>query len=59
VIGYLEKNGVSVKRRKDKKGKMIKMQDNDIWKILADKYPLIKRFENYFALLEALQSPKI
>ncbi|NQE54087.1 hypothetical protein C5S29_10890 [ANME-1 cluster archaeon GoMg3.2] len=31
------------------------MRDNDIRKILADNYPLMKRFENYFALSEAVQ----
>jgi hypothetical protein len=34
---------------------VIKMRDKDIWKILADNYPLMKRFENYFALSEAVQ----
>ncbi|MCK4734653.1 MAG: hypothetical protein KAT65_19515, partial [Methanophagales archaeon] len=34
VIGYHDKNGVSVKRRKDKR-EMIKMGDKDVWKLLA------------------------
>jgi hypothetical protein len=37
---------------------MIKMQDKVIWKILADKYPLMKWFENYFTLLEAVPITK-
>jgi hypothetical protein len=37
---------------------MMKMWDKDIWKILADKDPLIKRFENYFALSEAVPITK-
>jgi hypothetical protein len=37
---------------------VIKMRDKDIRKILADSYPSIKRFENYFALSEAVQITK-
>jgi hypothetical protein len=37
------------------KREMLKMRDKDIRKILADNYPLMKRFENYFALSEAVQ----
>ena len=32
-----------------------KMMDKDIWKILADNYPLMMWFENYFAPSEAVQ----
>ena len=37
------------------KREMLKMRDKDIRKILADNYPLMSVFENYFALSEAVQ----
>ena len=40
------------------KREIIKMRDKDIRKLLADNHPLIKRFENYFTLLEAVQINK-
>ena len=40
------------------KREMLKVRDKGVWKILADNYPLMKRFENYFALSEAVQITK-
>ena len=40
------------------KREIIKMMDKGVCKILADNYPLMKRFEDYFALSEAVQIPK-
>ena len=37
---------------------MLNMWDKVIWKILADSYPLMSVFENYFALSEAVQVTK-
>jgi hypothetical protein len=38
---------VNVKWGGDKR-EMLKMRDKGIWKILADNYPLMTWFENYF-----------